>query len=85
MSWEVSPRDTSLLIKQQIRCSTHLESDGLVGPDEDADPQVVTTHNLCEAGVLGVGQPHPAQLHRHLQPKGSQLPEQRMGRSKYSV
>jgi hypothetical protein len=52
----------------------YLKSDGLVGPDEDADPQIVSAHNLCEAGVLGVGEPHPAQLHRHLQAEGPQLP-----------
>ncbi len=56
--------------------SGYLESDGLVSPDEDADPQIVAAHNLCEAGVLGVGEPHPAQLHRHLQAEGPQLPGQ---------
>jgi hypothetical protein len=65
------------LIKIQNTLATaYLESDGLVGPDEDADPQIVAAHNLREAGVLGVGEPHPAQLHRHLQAEGPQLPAQ---------
>lgn len=62
----------------------HLESDGLVGADEDAHAQVVAAHDLGETGVLGVGEADPAQLHRHLQTERAQLPARQRHRVKIS-
>ena len=31
----------------------YLKADRLVGTDEDADTQVVPSHNLCQPGILG--------------------------------
>merc|ERR1719277_1626386 len=50
-----------------------LESNGLMGTNEDTNTKIISSHDLGQSGVLGVGQTYSIKLDRNLQTKGSQF------------
>ena len=60
-------------LRKTLKAKLTLESDALVGSDEDAETEVVATDDLRQPGVLGVAQPDTTELRWDLKAEGAEF------------